>query len=1074
MKYIFVTGGVVSGLGKGICAASLGRLLKQCGLKVKNQKFDPYLNVDPGTMSPYQHGEVFVTDDGAETDLDLGHYERFVDEALDEKSSVSSGKIFWSVLNRERQGGYLGGTVQIIPHVTDEIKRRIYDMDDGETDVAISEIGGTVGDIESQPFLEAIRQVAAERGRENVLFIHVPLIVTIPGSGELKSKPTQHSVKELLSEGIQPDVLVVRTDEPITDDIRRKIALFCNVEPDCVIQNATASTLYEVPLLLEHEGLCRVVCRKLHLDCGEPDMTEWRALVDKIHGVHRHVRIALVGKYVGLHDAYLSVVESLFHAGTACDASVEIQWVDSEMLTSDNIAQKLCGCSGILVPGGFGDRGIEGMILAAQYARERGIPYLGICLGMQIAVIEFARHVLGWDDATSAEFSSTTAHPVIALMPEQVGVTAKGGTMRLGKYPCVLEEGSLSRALYDAPEIWERHRHRYEFNNDFRDDFTDAGMRLAGLSPDGTLVEIVESKSHPWFVGAQFHPEFKSRPNKPHPLFRGFVAASLDRAAFLFLQYRWKNGKSYDMMLLPYYWIRQENFNMNHQTIIVLDFGGQYNQLIARRVRECGVYCEVKPYTTPLADLLAMKPIGFIFTGGPNSVYLEDAPHVDPALFDAGVPVLGICYGCQLIAHHLGGKVVAANDATAREYGKTETFFDTNCKLFKGLPEKSVTWMSHGDYMEKVPEGFSLVAHSDACPNVAICDETRGFYGVQYHPEVNHTEFGTAMIRNFLYEVCGATGDWTMGDYKNTAIAAVREKVGSGRVLLALSGGVDSSVVAALLAEAVGPQLTCVFVDHGLMRLNEGDEVEAAFKKWDINFVRVNAEGRFLSKLAGISDPERKRKIIGEEFIRVFEEESKKIGAVDFLAQGTIYPDVIESGLGNAAVIKSHHNVGGLPDYVDFKEIIEPLRLLFKDEVRQLGRELGLPEYLVSRQPFPGPGLAIRIMGEITKEKADTLRLADAIYREELEKAGENKKMNQYFAVLTNTRTVGVMGDGRSYDHVLALRAVTTEDFMTADWARIPYELLDKISGRIVNEVNGINRIVYDITSKPPATVEWE
>ena len=497
MKYIFVTGGVVSGLGKGICAASLGRLLKQCGLKVKNQKFDPYLNVDPGTMSPYQHGEVFVTDDGAETDLDLGHYERFVDEALDEKSSVSSGKIFWSVLNRERQGGYLGGTV---------------------------------GDIESQPFLEAIRQVAAERGRENVLFIHVPLIVTIPGSGELKSKPTQHSVKELLSEGIQPDVLVVRTDEPITDDIRRKIALFCNVEPDCVIQNATASTLYEVPLLLEHEGLCRVVCRKLHLDCGEPDMTEWRALVDKIHGVHRHVRIALVGKYVGLHDAYLSVVESLFHAGTACDASVEIQWIDSETLTSDNIAQKLCGCSGILVPGGFGDRGIEGMILAAQYARERGIPYLGICLGMQIAVIEFARHVLSWDDATSAEFSSTTAHPVIALMPEQVGVTAKGGTMRLGKYPCVLEEGSLSRALYDAPEIWERHRHRYEFNNDFRDDFTDAGMRLAGLSPDGTLVEIVESKSHPWFVGAQFHPEFKSRPNKPHPLFRGFVAASLDRA----------------------------------------------------------------------------------------------------------------------------------------------------------------------------------------------------------------------------------------------------------------------------------------------------------------------------------------------------------------------------------------------------------------------------------------------------------------------------------------------------------------------------------------------------------------
>ena len=527
MKYIFVTGGVVSGLGKGICAASLGRLLKQCGLKVKNQKFDPYLNVDPGTMSPYQHGEVFVTDDGAETDLDLGHYERFVDEALDEKSSVSSGKIFWSVLNRERQGGYLGGTVQIIPHVTDEIKRRIYDMDDGETDVAISEIGGTVGDIESQPFLEAIRQVAAERGRENVLFIHVPLIVTIPGSGELKSKPTQHSVKELLSEGIQPDVLVVRTDEPITDDIRRKIALFCNVEPDCVIQNATASTLYEVPLLLEHEGLCRVVCRKLHLDCGEPDMTEWRALVDKIHGVHRHVRIALVGKYVGLHDAYLSVVESLFHAGTACDANVEIQWVDSETLTSDNIAQKLCGCSGILVPGGFGDRGIEGMILAAQYARERGVPYLGICLGMQIAVIEFARHVLGWDDATSAEFSSTTAHPVIALMPEQVGVTAKGGTMRLGKYPCTITPGTRMAECYGTLNIDERHRHRYEFNNEFRAEFEEKGLVIAGTSPDGRLVEAVEIPGRDFHLGAQFHPEFKSRPNRAHPLFKGFIAAAL-------------------------------------------------------------------------------------------------------------------------------------------------------------------------------------------------------------------------------------------------------------------------------------------------------------------------------------------------------------------------------------------------------------------------------------------------------------------------------------------------------------------------------------------------------------------
>ena len=513
---------------------------------------------------------------------------------------------------------------------------------------------------------------------------------------------------------------------------------------------------------------------------------------------------------------------------------------------------------------------------------------------------------------------------------------------------------------------------------------------------------------------------------------------------------------------------------MSHQTVIVLDFGGQYNQLIARRVRECGVYCEVKPYTTPLADLMAMEPIGFIFTGGPNSVYLENSPQVDPALFEAGVPVLGICYGCQLMAHTLGGRVTAAQDDSAREYGKTQTYYDTTCKLFHGLPQQGISWMSHGDYMAKVPEGFALTAHSDACPNVAIADEARGFYGVQFHPEVNHTENGLRMIRNFLYEVCGAVGDWTMEDYKRTAIAAIREKVGSGKVLLALSGGVDSSVCAALLAEAVGEQLTCVFVDHGLMRKNEGDEVEAAFSKWAMNFVRVDAEGRFLSKLSGISEPERKRKIIGEEFIRVFEEEAKKIGAVDFLAQGTIYPDVIESGAGDAAVIKSHHNVGGLPDYVDFKEIIEPLRLLFKDEVRQLGRELGLPEYLVTRQPFPGPGLAIRVIGDLTKEKLDTLRDADAIYREEIAAAGEDKNINQYFAVLTNTRSVGVMGDGRTYDYTLALRAVTTSDFMTADWARIPYDLLDKISTRIVNEVSGVNRICYDITSKPPATIEWE
>ena len=513
---------------------------------------------------------------------------------------------------------------------------------------------------------------------------------------------------------------------------------------------------------------------------------------------------------------------------------------------------------------------------------------------------------------------------------------------------------------------------------------------------------------------------------------------------------------------------------MSHQTVIVLDFGGQYNQLIARRVRECNVYCEVKPYTTPLAELKAMDPIGIIFTGGPNSVYLDDSPHVDPDIFTWGVPILGICYGCQLMAHALGGQVIEAQDDSAREYGKTQTYYDTACKLFHGLPAQGISWMSHGDYMAKVPEGFALVAHSDACPNVAIADETRGFYGVQFHPEVNHSENGVAMIRNFLYEVCGAKGDWTMEDYKNTAISAVREKVGQGKVLLALSGGVDSSVVAALLAEAVGKQLTCVFVDHGLMRLNEGDEVEAAFSKWDINFVRVDAESRFLLKLAGVDEPELKRKIIGEEFIRVFEEEAKKVGAVDFLAQGTIYPDVIESGAGDAAVIKSHHNVGGLPDYVDFREIIEPLRLLFKDEVRQLGRELGLPEYLVSRQPFPGPGLAIRIIGDITKEKADMLREADFIFRDEIAKAGEDKNLNQYFAVLTNTRSVGVMGDGRTYDYTLALRAVTTSDFMTADWARIPYDVLDKISTRIVNEVKGINRICYDITSKPPATIEWE
>ena len=527
MKYVFVTGGVVSGLGKGICAASLGRLLKQRGLRVKNQKFDPYLNVDPGTMSPYQHGEVFVTDDGAETDLDLGHYERFVDESLSGASSVSAGKIYWNVLNRERQGAYLGGTVQIIPHVTDEIKRCIYQMESDDVDVLISEIGGTVGDIESQPFLEAIRQVAVEKGRQNVLYIHVPLIVQIPGSGELKSKPTQHSVKELLSVGIQPDILVCRTDAEISEDVRHKIALFCNVEPDCVIQNLTAQTLYEAPLLLEREGLADCVCRKLGLGNVQPDLTEWTAMVRRIKAAKRHVRIALVGKYIQLHDAYLSVSESLFHAAAANDAVCDIKWVDSEELTQENIDDVLGDCEGILVPGGFGDRGIEGMILAARYAREKDVPYLGICLGMQIAVIEFARNVVGWADANSAEFTSSSLHPVIDLMPEQQGITAKGGTMRLGKYPCTVAPGTKMAECYGQTEIWERHRHRYEFNNDFRDVLQDAGLTLSGTSPDGRLVETVELTDRPFHVGVQYHPEFKSRPNKPHPLFLGFVKASL-------------------------------------------------------------------------------------------------------------------------------------------------------------------------------------------------------------------------------------------------------------------------------------------------------------------------------------------------------------------------------------------------------------------------------------------------------------------------------------------------------------------------------------------------------------------
>lgn len=505
--------------------------------------------------------------------------------------------------------------------------------------------------------------------------------------------------------------------------------------------------------------------------------------------------------------------------------------------------------------------------------------------------------------------------------------------------------------------------------------------------------------------------------------------------------------------------------------IIVLDFGGQYNQLIARRVRECGVYCEVKSYKTPIDEIKAKNPKGIIFTGGPNSVYDENSPHIGKEIFELGVPVLGICYGCQLMAYTLGGKV---SSCVTSEYGKTETIYDNSSLLFKGLPEKAVSWMSHTDFVSEIPEGFKVTAHTADCPAAAYENAEKKLYAVQFHPEVNHTENGCKMIDSFVKNVCGCVGDWTMGNYAKTAIEDIRNRVGDGKVLLALSGGVDSSVLAALLSKAVGNQLTCIFVDHGFMRKNEGDEVEAAFADWDINFVRVNAKERFMSKLRGVSDPETKRKTIGEEFIRVFEAEAKKIGKVDYLAQGTIYPDIIESGTGDAAVIKSHHNVGGLPDYVDFKEIIEPLRLLFKDEVRALGRELGLSDVLVNRQPFPGPGLAIRIIGEITDEKLEILQDADWIFREEIAKAGLDKSINQFFAVLTNNRSVGVMGDGRTYDYTLALRAVETTDFMTAEFSRIPYEVLAVCSSRIVNEVKSINRVVYDVTTKPPATIEWE
>ena len=510
---------------------------------------------------------------------------------------------------------------------------------------------------------------------------------------------------------------------------------------------------------------------------------------------------------------------------------------------------------------------------------------------------------------------------------------------------------------------------------------------------------------------------------------------------------------------------------MDNELVIVLDYGGQYNQLIARRVRECNVYCEVMSYKNDIEKIKEKKPVGIIFTGGPNSVYDPSSPHYDKEIFELGIPILGICYGSQLMAYSLGGHV---DVAPTREYGKTEITVSQS-KLFEGVDTKTVCWMSHTDYIDRVPEGFKITAFSDACPCAAYENEEKKLYAVQFHPEVNHTVQGQQMLKNFLFNVCGCKGDWLMSDFAKKSIETLRTKIGDGKVLCALSGGVDSSVAAVMLHKAVGKQLTCVFVDNGLLRKNEGDEVEALFKEqFDINLIRANAQDRFLNKLAGVTEPEKKRKIIGEEFIRVFEAEAKKIGTVDFLVQGTIYPDVIESGAGDAAVIKSHHNVGGLPEHVDFKEIVEPLRDLFKDEVRQLGIELGIPEKFVWRQPFPGPGLAVRVIGEITEDKLAILREADAIFREEIANAGLDRDINQYFAVITDMRSVGVMGDGRTYDYTLALRAVTTNDFMTADWARIPFDVLERVSNRIINEVKHVNRLVYDITSKPPATIEWE
>lgn len=526
-KYIFVTGGVVSGLGKGITMASIGRLLKARGFKVIAQKMDPYINVDPGTMSPLQHGEVYVTEDGCETDLDLGHYERFIDEDLNKFSNLTTGKVYWNVLRKERAGEYLGETVQIIPHITNEIKHFVYNVGKaGNADVVLTEIGGTIGDIESQAFLEAIRQIYHEVGKDNCLFVHVTLVPYISGSNEQKSKPTQHSVKELMGLGIAPNIIVTRCDMPLDPDVKRKIALFCNVKEDCVLENPTVETLYEVPVRLEESHMSDVICRELKLECKQPDLKDWQEMLDRVKSRNKKVRIAIVGKYVKLHDAYLSIIESLNHAGYENSACIDIKWVNSEKVNKDTAEKILGDCDGILVPGGFGKRGVLGMVYAAQYAREHNVPFFGICLGMQVAVIEYARNVLGWTDANSTEFDSDTKHPVIDIMPDQKGIKL-GGTMRLGAYPCITKEGSHVNKAYGATEISERHRHRYEFNNDFKKDFIDGGMDIVGLSPDGKLVEAVEVPANDFHVAVQYHPEFKSRPNRAHPLFREFVKTAI-------------------------------------------------------------------------------------------------------------------------------------------------------------------------------------------------------------------------------------------------------------------------------------------------------------------------------------------------------------------------------------------------------------------------------------------------------------------------------------------------------------------------------------------------------------------